>query len=64
MVMDNTGSKRSWSFSLLQINEDVSSKASIMRVNTFVDTLYLFHVEVEIVTDNTRQHVLRFEEEY
>ena len=56
--MSNTGSSL-----LLQINDDVASKTSIRTINTFVDASYMFHAEVEIVTDNMRQHVLRFEEE-
>ena len=63
-LVRGTRSKISWSFSLLQINDDVFSKTSIRRINTTVINSDLFNVEVEIVTDNTRQHVLRFEEEY
>jgi len=42
------------------INDDVFSKTSIRRINTTVINSDLFNVEVEIVTDNTRQHVLRY----
>jgi len=42
------------------INDDVFSKTLIRRINTTVINSDLFNVEVEIETDNTRQHVLRY----
>jgi len=45
------------------INDDVSSKTSIRTINTFVDTSYTFHAEFDIITDNTRQYVLRYRDD-
>jgi len=56
--MSNTGSSL-----LLQINDYVSSKTSIRTINTFVDTSYTFHAEFDIITDNTRQYVLRYRDD-